>query len=99
MAITTEIENININVTEPHKVIQIEKATIIKEDGIELTRTPQWAYYAPSIKNGDTWEDTDVSSENSEIQSLCTTLWTDSVKTAYQNHQDSLHSLDNESTP
>ena len=29
MAITTEIENININVTEPHKVIQIEKASIL----------------------------------------------------------------------
>lgn len=99
MAITTEIVDININVTEPYKAIQVEKAKIISEDGNEITRTPQWTYYAPSIKNGDAWEDTDVSSESSEIQALCTALWTDSVKTAYQTHQDSLHSLDSESTP
>ena len=42
MAITTEIVDININVTEPYKGIQVEKAKIISEDGNEITRTPQW---------------------------------------------------------
>lgn len=99
MAITTQIVDININVTEPYKVIQVEKAKIISEDGDEITRTPQWNYYAPSTKNGDTWENTDVSSESSEIQALCTALWTDSVKTSYQTHQDSLENLDDDKTP
>lgn len=99
MSITTEIIDININVTEPYKGIQVEKAKIISEDGDEITRTPHWTYYAPSTKNEDAWEDTDVSSESSEIQALCTALWTDSVKTAYQTHQDSLENLDSENTP
>ena len=76
-----------------------EKAKIISEDGNEITRTPQWTYYGPSIKNGDAWEDTDVSSESSEIQALCAALWTDSVKTSYQTHQDSLENLDDDKTP
>ena len=42
----------------------------------------------PSVKVAGTWQDTDVSSEDSEVQSLCTTTWTDEIKTAYQSHID-----------
>ena len=54
----------------------------------ELTRTFHRHVLAPSTKTGDTWGDTDISSEDARVQAICNAVWTSAVKTAYQEAQD-----------
>ena len=68
--------------------VQVRTATILKEDGKELTRTFHRHVLAPSTKTGDTWGDTDISGEEARVQAICNAVWTSSVKTAYQEAQD-----------
>ena len=83
MAITKEIVVDKIEVLEMGQV-QVRTATKIKEDGTELTRSFFRHVLNPSTKTGDTWGDTDISSEDARVQAICNATWTDSVKTAYQ---------------
>ena len=69
-------------------VVQIRTATVIKEDGTELTRTFHRHLLTPSTKTGDTWGNTDISGEEARVQAICNAVWTSSVKTAYQEAQD-----------
>jgi len=64
--------------------VQVRIATVIKEDGTELTRTFHRHVLAPSTKTGDTWGDTDISGEDARVQLVCNAVWTSAVKTAYQ---------------
>ena len=69
--------------------VQVRTATIIKEDGVELTRTFDRHVLAPSTKtDDDTWGDTDISGEDARVQAICNAVWTNAVKTAYQTAQD-----------
>ena len=83
MAITKETVVDKIEVLELGQV-QVRTATVIKEDGNELNRTFHRHVVEPSVKNDDTWEDTDISGEDSRVQAICNAVWTDEVKTAYQ---------------
>lgn len=87
MAITKETVVDKIEVLEMGQV-QVRTATKIIEDGNELNRSFHRHVLEPSIKNGDTWEDTDISSEDARVQAICTATWTDAVKTAYQEMMD-----------
>ena len=69
-------------------IVQVRTATVIKEDGKELTRTFHRHILTPSTKTGDTWGDTDISGEEERVQAICNAVWTSSVKTAYQEAQD-----------
>ena len=85
MAITKEIIEDKIEIVGEHKNIQVRTATIIIEDGVELTRSFHRKALAcvSSVKNDDdTWThtDTDVSSESSEVQAIANAVWTTSVK-------------------
>ncbi len=64
--------------------VQIRTATVIKEDDTELTRSFHRHVLAPSTKTGDTWGDTNISSEDARVQAICNAVWTSAVKTAYQ---------------
>ena len=68
--------------------VQVRIATVIKEDGVELTRTYHRHVLAPSTKTGDTWGNTDISGEDARVQAICNAVWTSTVKTAYQEQQD-----------
>ena len=68
--------------------VQIRTATVIKEDGTELTRTFHRHVLAPSTKTGDTWGATDISGEDARVQLICNAVWTSAVKTAYQEATD-----------
>ena len=92
MAITKEIVVDKIEVLEMGQV-QVRTATKIIEDGNELNRSFHRHVLEPSIKNGDTWEDTDISSEDARVQAICTATWTDAVKAAYQTMMDSQETL------
>ena len=87
MAITKEIIADKIETLESG-VVQIRTATVIKEDGTELTRAFHRHLLTPSTKTGDTWADTDISGEEARVQAVCNAVWTSAVKTAYQEAQD-----------
>lgn len=92
MAITKEIVIDKIEVLEIGQV-QVRTATVIKEDGNELTRSFHRHVLEPSVKNDDTWEDTDIFSEDAKVQAICNATWTDEVKTAYQEMMDAQTNL------
>jgi hypothetical protein len=92
MAITKETVVDKIGILEMGQV-QVRTATKIVEDGTELNRSFHRHVVVPSIKNDDTWEDTDISSEDARVQAICTATWTDEVKTAYQTMIDSQETL------
>lgn len=92
MAITKETVVDKIEVLEMGQV-QVRAATVIKEDGNELTRSFHRHSLNPSVKNDDTWEDTDISGEDAKVQAICNAVWTDEVKTAYQEMMDAQTNL------
>ena len=87
MAITKEIIEDKIEIVGDYKTIQVRTATILKEDGVELTRSfhRHALECVSSVKNEDdswTHTDTDVSGESSEVQAIASAVWTDDVKAA-----------------
>ena len=85
MAITKEIIEDKIEVVGDYKTIQVRTATVIKEDGVELTRS----FHRHALEcvssvqaDDDSWThtDTDVSGESTEVQGIATAVWTDAVK-------------------
>jgi len=69
--------------------IGVRTATVIKEDGTELNRIFHRHVLAPRTKTGDTWGDTDISSEDAKVQAIANATWTDEVKSAYETLIDS----------
>jgi hypothetical protein len=87
MAITKEIIEDKIEVVGDYKTIQVRTATVIKEDGVELSRSfhRHVVECVSSVKNDDnswTHTDTNVSSESTEVQGICAAVWTTTVKNA-----------------
>ena len=87
MAITKEIVEDKIEVVTDYKLIQVRTATVVKEDGVELTRSFHRHLLGPvsSVKNDDdswTHTDTDVSGESTEVQAIASAEWTTAVKNA-----------------
>jgi hypothetical protein len=87
MAITKTIIEDKIEVVGDYKTIQVRTATVIKEDGVELSRS--FHRHALECVNSSqdedgnwTHTDTDVSGESSEVQGIANTVWTDEVKEA-----------------
>ena len=89
MAITKEITIDKIEILEMGQV-QVRTATKIVEDGNELNRTFHRHVVDPCTKVTGSWEDTDISGEDSRVQAICNAVWTDAVKTAYQARMDEL---------
>lgn len=90
MAITKELIEDKIEVVGDYKNIQVRTATVIKEDGVELSRSFHRHVLdcVSSVQaDDDTWThtDTDVSGESTEVQGIASAVWTDAVKTAKQN--------------
>ena len=87
MAITKELMEDKIEVVGDYKTIQVRTATVIKEDGVELSRSfHRHALECVSSSQDEdgnwTHTDTDVSGESTEVQGIASTVWTDAVKTA-----------------
>ena len=87
MAITKRTEEDKIEVVGTSKYIQVRTATIIEEDGKELSRSfhRHTIKGINSVKNDDnTWThtDTDISGESTEVQAIANAVWTDSAKNA-----------------
>ena len=87
MSLTEETIEDKIEITAD-KSVQVRTATVIKRDGVEISRGFHRHVVVPSIKSGDSWADTDISGESTEVQAICNAVWTDAVKTAYQTAMD-----------
>ena len=84
MALTEETIQDKIEIVGDYKHVQVRTATVIKKDGVEISRSFHRHSLQCSTKSGDTWGDTDISGESTEVQGICNAVWTDAVKTAYQ---------------
>ena len=89
MAITKEIEILKIDSNPTSWAISVRVDTIVKEDGVEISRTPCRHSIVPysSVKNSDsswTHTDTDISGEDASVQSIANALWTNTVKTNFK---------------
>jgi len=84
MAITKETIIAKIEVVGEHKYVQIAEDTVIKEDGTEISRSRHRRMLeCCTLDNDKNKVDTDISSESSEIQGICNSVWTNDVKTAH----------------
>ena len=95
MALTKTIEYDRQEVVGEYKSVQCREATIIKEDGVEISRSFKRHVLEPSICTEDldsdgvadgtfTHTDTDISGEPAETQAICNTVWTSAIKTAWK---------------
>ena len=83
MALTETQENDKIEVVKKWN-IQVRTATIIKKDGVELTRTFHRKVLTPGILDSeDKLVDTDLSKEDADVKAICNAAWTSQVKTDY----------------
>ena len=78
MAIEKSIEQDKIEIVGLYKAVQIREASVIKEDGKELTRSFHRYVLNP---------DSDISNETDEVKAICDAVWTDDVKTAWTEFQ------------
>ena len=83
MALTETTENDKIEVVHRWN-IQVRKATVIKKDGVELTRTFHRHVLQPgTLDASDNLVATDISGEDADVQAICNAAWTAQVKTDY----------------
>ena len=83
MAITKTIENDKIEVVNKWN-IQVRTATIIKEDGAELTRSFHRKVLVPgTLDASDNLVATNISGEDADVQAICNAAWTAQVKTDF----------------
>ena len=84
MAITKTLENDKIEVVNKWN-IQVRTATIIKKDGVELTRSfHRKVLNAGTLDASDNLVDTDISGEDADVQAICNAAWTTQVKADYK---------------
>ena len=85
MALSESIEYDKIEVVGIYKAVQVRKATVIKKDGEELTRSfHRYVLQAGTLDDSDNLVDTDLSKEPSEVSSICNAVWTSDVKAAWK---------------
>ena len=87
MALTKTIENDKIEVVN-HWTIQVRKATIIKDDGKEITRTFHRHLLEPGVLDkDDNLVETDLSGEDADVKAIAEAAWTAQVKSDWRDYQ------------
>ena len=92
MALTESIEYDKIEVVGQYRHVQVRKATVIKKDGTELTRSFNRFVLDPGtldesdnlVENPLTKEPDGVTDIVDEVKAVCNAVWTDSVKAAWK---------------
>ena len=92
MALTESIEYDKIEVVGQYKAVQVRKATVIKKDGVELTRSFERFVLDPGtldesdnlVDNPLTKEPDGVTAIADEVKAICTAVWTTTVKNAWK---------------
>ena len=81
MAITKETIEDKLEIVGDFKQIQVRTATIIKEDGVEISRSYHRHVVSP---------DSDSTNESADVKAMVAQFHTDVVKAAYKTHKESL---------
>ena len=85
MALSESIEYDKIEVVGTYKAVQVRKATVIKKDDKELTRSfERYVLHPGDLDASDNLVDTDLSAEPTEVSAICTAAWTTDVKAAWK---------------
>tara|TARA_Y100000992_G_C21231891_1_gene475931 strand:+ start:300 stop:611 length:312 start_codon:yes stop_codon:yes gene_type:complete len=85
MALSESIEYDKIEVVGIYKTVQVRKATVIKKDDVELTRSfERYVLHPGSLDDSDNLVDTDLSAEPTEVSAICNAVWTTDVKAAWK---------------
>ena len=86
MALTKTTENDKIEVVN-HWTIQVREATIIKDDGKEISRTFARHLLEPGVLDkDDNLVETDISKEDADVKAICNAAWTTQVKNDWKAH-------------
>ena len=92
MALAESIEYDKIEVVGQYKAVQVRKATVIKKDGAELTRSFERFVLDPGtldasdnlVDNPLTKEPDGTTDIADEVKAVCTAVWTGTVKVAWK---------------
>ncbi len=92
MALTESTEYDKIEIVGQYKHVQVRKATVIKKDGTELTRSFERFVLDPGIldesdnlvDNPLTKEPDEVTDIADEVKAICNAVWTTTVKDAWK---------------
>ena len=90
MALTESIEYDKIEVVGLYKAVQVRKATVIKKDGEELTRSyHRYVLNSGTLDASDNFVDNPLDKEPdgvtaipTEVSAICNAVWTSDVKAA-----------------
>ena len=75
--------------------IQVATDTVIKEDGVELSRSRHRHVLTPFQSNYDNENskgvhtETDISGEAANVQAICNAVWTTDIKNAFKTWKES----------
>ena len=79
MALTKEVKIDKLEIVGDFKHVQCREATVVSEDGVELSRSFHRHVLHP---------DSDISGEPQETQDICNAVWTAEVKSAWTAFQE-----------
>ena len=88
MALTESIEYAKLEVVGQYRHVQVRKATVIKKDGVELTRSFMRFVLEPgTLDASDNFVDNPLTKEPDgttdiadEVKAVCTAVWTTTIK-------------------
>ena len=94
MALSESIEYDKFEIVTAYKHVQVRKATVIKKDGVELTRSFERFILDPgSLDASDNLVDNPLSKEpdgttdiTDEVKAICNAVWTTAVKNAWKDN-------------
>ena len=92
MALSESIEYDKIEVVGQYKAVQVRKATVIKKDDAEISRTfERFVLHPGTLDASDNLIDNPLDKEPDnttaiadEVKSVCNAVWTTSVKDAWK---------------
>ena len=85
MALAESIEYDKIEVVGSYKHVQVRKATVIKKDGKELTRSfERYVLHPGTLDDSDNLVETNLSGQPAEVSAICTAAWTTDVKAEWK---------------
>ena len=92
MALSESIEYDKIEVVGQYKNVQVRKATVIKRDGTEISRTfERFVLHAGTLDASDNLVDNPLSKEPDgttdiadEVKVVCNAVWTSTIKDAWK---------------
>ena len=92
MALTESIEYDKIEVVGIYKAVQVRKATVIKKDDVEITRSFERFVLQPgTLDESDNLVDNPLDKEpdgttaiSDDIKAICNVVWTTTIKDAWK---------------